>query len=280
MRFCQARQVAVGLALLISVLATAAAAADDGPSLSNRPHGLLAQGRPSSSLVSLERAAVWRQRTLDAVRAEGRLLVPADVGASASMSATAVPTVAAGSMPDVTGDGRDDVLEVTFRPRRYVAREGRTGRVLWTLPAAGMFGAQYARLGSPARAALLADTWTEDATGALTSSGVVALDARTGKTLWSWSLPSASPGLPAAGAAAVNYVLQQGLLAGPSGSTDDVLIGLLDLAIAPTAVAGATTPVVLSGQDGTRRTVGPPVAGDDLAWLYPVGDVDGDGRHD
>jgi hypothetical protein len=76
------------------------------------------------------------------------------------------------------------------------------------------------------------------------------------------------------------YVVEQGLLAGPAGAADDVLLAVVNDADALVTYGSGVAPVILSGSDGTRRSAGVPIAGDDFPWLYPLPDVNADGAAD
>lgn len=180
-------------------------------------------------------------------------------------------------MPDVDGDGLDDVLEIDYAPHRFVARDGRTGRVLWSLSSSDLHLAEYARLGTPARPALLTQMFHTDATG-ITTSGVVALDARTGKTLWSFATSAvAQNALVAYGEAGVTY--EEGVLAHSHGA-DDVLVGTATDTSSLIASGFVVTPRVINGATGVASNPGLPIVSDGIPGLFPLPDLNGDGVPD
>jgi hypothetical protein len=214
-----------------------------------------------------------------------RSLVPATPrwGRSAREDASAAaqakyvsPKAAAGTMPDVTHDGVDDVFQVSYSPRRYLARDGVTGRVLWQRDASGMFYAQYARLGSPARPALVAQTFEQ--VDGVSRAGVAALDAATGKTLWRTTEPTDGADLQV-GFGTVNASYLAGVSARP-GRADEVVLGAFTETFALAAEAAAVHPVTRDGAAGGEIARGVPMVSDDFPWVSAVGDVTGDGLGD
>lgn len=221
--------------------------------------------------TQLDEAFEVRDFAVARLAATGRTVLRDEVVVSIGFSKG--PTASMGSMPDITGDGRDDVLEIDFAPRRYVAREGRTGRVLWTLPAERLYGAAYARLGSPARPALVAESWSVDDTGRATT-GVVALDAGTGRQLWAYT----QDGLVADGVvgyADAGLTFVGGIVRRPDG-VDDVLLETGGELWDGFTNGAVTVPVTVDGTTGQAGTPGAPLVAEEVAWASPVGDVDGD----
>ncbi|MFN2537224.1 MAG: PQQ-binding-like beta-propeller repeat protein [Mycobacteriales bacterium] len=185
------------------------------------------------------------------------------------------PTVGAGTTPDVTGDGRADVLEIHYLKRVFVLRDGHTGRALWTVDARSQYLVAYATLGRPARPSLLTASFTTDAAGELRSTGVTALDLRTGQRLWAHQIASTSRG------------------AGPVTARKDVLVpldviprrGRADLVVALTTTnanagyqvwASLETPTVLDGTAGATFSTGTPIPSEYFSDLTVLGDLDGD----
>jgi hypothetical protein len=265
-----------GVALAVLVVVTGGSGAMAGGRLVARsPHALPVGFDKVSHLAPTQvhdRTAVLRWLA-PRVNAGGRLVTAADTGASASAS----PRGAAGTLPDVNGDGIDEVFQLTFSPRQYIVRDGRTGRALWQRAAADMYDAQYAWLGSPARRALVVQTFTSS--GGVDQAGVAALDARTGITMWSTtSSPTVGGSLPVA-FAEVGGVLVGGLSARPHRA-DDVLVGSLSFAASLAGTAGALVPRIIDGADGTAGEPGTPLVADDLPSLTALPDVTGDGTPD
>ena len=206
-----------------------------------------------------------------------RLLVPELTGtASAAASLQLRPHAAAGSMPDVTGDGLDDVFEITYEPRLYSARDGRSGRVLWSIPAPDYFYASYATLGVPARPALLVQTFSGD-TPTSGSAGVAAIDAATGKVMWTYARQSVSvDGVLAYEQAGV-------LLAGSSPrphAADAVLVEIASVLFGAVVSSGASTPMTIDGATGAAGSPGLPMISDDIPRVFALPDLDGDGVAD
>ena len=183
------------------------------------------------------------------------------------------PTTMAWPMPDVTGDGLQDVLQLDLRAHRYLAREGSTGRLLWSLAASGTYLVAPARLGVKGRAALLGQVFETADDGSL-RTGVVALDGATGRRLWTYERRSALVETEA-GYAAADIALVGGALRGPGRRADTVVVELLSEAQAVLG-AGVAVPVPVDGATGLAGDPGAPVAGEQAAWLHTLPDLDGD----
>lgn len=231
---------------------------------------------PSMSAGQLhDRASVLRWLA-PRVSASGRLVAAAD-GASSASPDLVGPRGAAGTMPDVTGDGLDEVFQLTFSPRRYTVRDGRTGRVLWQRAAQDLYDAEYALLGTPARRALMVQTFTT--TAGVDQAGVTALDARTGATMWTTS------GSPTIGAdLAVAFVQADGVFLAGVGArphrADQVLVGSVSFAASIAGAAATVVPRLVDGADGTAGAPGAPLVFDDFPDLRLLPDVTGDGTAD
>jgi hypothetical protein len=197
-------------------------------------------------------------------------------GSSSAQQSYVAPKAAAGTMPDVTHDGVDDVFQVNYGSRKYIVRDGRTGRVLWQRNASGFFDAEYARLGSPARPALVVQTFSS--TGGVDRAGVAALDAGTGKVLWSTDAPASGVDLPV-GFGDVNDTYLAGVSTG-HGPADEVVIGTITGVASLAGATAAVTPGSLDGATGTLVARGVPLVADDLPWVSALGDVTGDGVGD
>ena len=279
-RSASVRYVAICVAGLLSTAAMAAQAPARGPA-----PGLRAAAQALSALIPA-RPHLWPRQLQDrpalvaaaeaSARAQHRLIVG---GGTSLRTKGARRQVAAGSMPDVTGDGIDDILEIDFVPRRYVARDGRTGHKLWSIPATDYYALQYARLGNPARPALLTSVFAV-APGGGTTTGLVALDARTGSVLWQKVLPVGDVSDPV-GVAYAGVFLTGGVLSKPAGS-EDVLGAVAHEGFAAVASAGSSlTPLVLNGADGSVRSAGAPmVVPDWFPGMFPLPDLNGDGQPD
>lgn len=263
-----------GLAVTLLAAPGAGAAARTSSHLTD--HRLVQAGRPVpyAELTGPDAAAVLLRTARAAFVRHGR--AAPDFPAAPAVTSTAAPqkepAFVAGTMPDITGDRIDDVFEVQYAPRRFVGRDGRSGKVLWTVDGTDLYGLGYARLGAPARPALLAFSISSGA-GAPATSGARALDLRTGKTLWATSVATAG----------VNGYLQldlpEGLLS-RTGKADAVLIARLSFVLTPGIEIGEATPLVLDGANGSTSHTDTPVAGDDIPALWALPDLDGDGTDD
>lgn len=197
-------------------------------------------------------------------------------GSSSAQLKFVTPKAAAGTMPDVTHDGVDDVFQVNYSPRRYIARNGVTGRMLWQRDASGIFDAEYARLGTPARPALVAQTFSS--TNGVDRVGIAALDAGTGKILWSTDAPTIGADLQV-GFGDVNDSYLAGVTTGP-GRADEIVIGTFNGGVTLAGAAAAVLPGTLDGATGTVVAHGVPMLADDLPWVSALSDVTGDGVGD
>lgn len=198
-------------------------------------------------------------------------------GGSSTVSGSSVrPTALAVTMPDVTHDGVDDVFQVNVVQRRYLVRDGVTGRLLWRRDATDVFDAEYARLGAPARPALLVQSVTT--VDGVARFGVLAIDAATGRDLWSANPPSAAVGALVAGADVQDEFLA-GAAPGRSGA-DQVVVGRLTGTLGPAGAQASVAPAVLDGASGAQLRQGLPIAADDVPAVSALGDVTGDGVGD
>lgn len=268
---------------LLAAVALGATCASGGASFAAAPQRHTGTGTVTGTVALSPHAPALRASQLHdraavlahlepGLAASGRLVVRGDVAAQGSLSKS-TPKAGAGTMPDVTGDGLEDALQINFVQRRFTARDGHTGRVLWTLPEPNAYLAQYARLGSPARPALVVQTFTVDATG-LDHAGVAALDARTGKTLWAYDQRALGGDAVVAYADAAE-VFTAGVLERSTGA-DDVLVGVASDVGSLVAGASSLAPQVVAGATGTAGTLGQPIVSDGYPLLYPLPDLDGD----
>lgn len=204
--------------------------------------------------------------TLSALAA-GPFGVPGGVRAA---SPPAYPYSSVGNVvPDLTGDGLDDVLQVVVMgERRFAAREGRTGRALWSLPAADLFYPRSAGRGRGQPAALVAQTAAFDPVTGLVETGLVSLDGATGRELWRVG----GPGYPWAGTYLVGT--------SPRADRPDAVLALGVTTSGLPGAPGAAVPLVLDAATGLPLHQGEPLLLTGGVGMTGTPDLDADGVDD
>jgi len=232
-----------------------------------------AAGRPAPlTPTDLDDRAALLRHVVAQLEPSGRSLLRQDevvvvIGVSGG------PTTMAWAMPDVTADGREDVLQLDLTARRYRAREGRSGRVLWSLSSDELYLVAPARLGVRARPSLVGQSF-ERADGGVLRTGVVAIDGATGRRLWTHERSSLLVESEA-GYAAADVVLVGGVLRGPGHQADRVVVERVS-EVRTFAGTGAAIPFVIDGATGLPGDPGAPVLGEEAAWVHALPDLDGD----
>jgi hypothetical protein len=253
--------------------------------------------------------AAWASRTPDrvaplSVRAEARQWLDAQRGALQRAHAVTFdgPDVAgARSLPsmdrapigmlvsagDLNRDGHVDVLDLrqdySSSTLGVTARDGRTGKALWsrtvTIPSDGQQSVLPERVGAKGKPGVLvidSNLVSGPTTGTETETlSVEALSGPTGKRLWAHSFVGTygtgpvSTAVPSFGAA----------LHDVRGPAMDLLVSLETTL--PAAAGDQTTPVIVSGVDGSRHRPGAAFTSTDgFPSFYAIPDVTGDGLAD
>lgn len=175
----------------------------------------------------------------------------------------------AGVLPDVTGDRRDDVLQVAVMgPRSFTLRDGATGRARWSVHAEQLLHPLVAGRGAAAGAVLISQAISYDAATGLVRTGLVALDGPTGAERWRIE----ADGYPWAG------VYLVGTSRRPSGPDAVLAVGLA--ATGYRGTPGVAIPLVLDASSGLPLHQGPPLALTDGISMTSTPDLDADGVPD
>lgn len=227
-----------------------------------------------------------RARYLEIARA--RLALNGAVGASAS---ALTPGNLAIAGPVDTGHGHPDVAVLTLplgAPSTLSLRDGATGRQRWRRSVGDAWGFDTARLGPRRRPAIVVYTTSflgtggSDPTGAedtgSQSTSIIAIDAGSGATIWTSPAVVGTYSVTDAGFTEADALYPAGVLRDRGG--DRLLAVEVSQSFDLMGLASEARAVVYEGTSGTSSTVGPPVAGDDIAMATPAGDLDADGVTD
>jgi hypothetical protein len=226
--------------------------------------------------------AAWRAARARVVRA--RLAAMPRMSGSTVVVATSFTDDAA-PIGDVDRDGTADVLSLRLDARSpaVVVMSGRTGRVLWSRPDPGVYGAVYvAAPGMSPIVLILSGSGTGlDAFVAGVDEDVFTLTAYRadrGTSLWSTSINGvlgfSLTGFVGAGVGEFDGVLTR------SGKSPYLLVDRWSEGAALVAGATSVAPQVIDATTGATVSTGQPFAGAYFTSADPVSDLNGDGADD
>jgi hypothetical protein len=229
------------------------------------------------------RPAFARIALLAAVVASAPLVTA--TAAEASVAAVIAP-YSAGSLSDdgsadLDGDRLGDIVQKTTdgSDTTFGVRRSSDGHLLWQHTTQLQIAhVRVLRVGQPARPGLLVETFTSVLKPGTNPSvydetvQLLAYDGRTGQQLWQWQrtgqhqVDYASPDVK------TNLPEVVGVLPGAVGKNSSVLVSI--------TTDSVSRALVVSGSDGSAKTIGTPPPRTQIARVGLVGDLDGDGHGD
>jgi hypothetical protein len=296
MKFRTLGGVSLAIAVIAAMVPAAAASASSGGSGSGQPsfsvhHRVDVRGGSASDSV---KASTTRSLQAHAIEARTRL-VPSAVSPESALEDFQNPFAVVNPAGDLTGNGRKDVLDERFTLAHHrfgfgaTARDGRTGRALWTRKVKGAsrvgFPITFAPVGKPARRGLLVGMATAAPAAGGSESVSLSIEAwsgKTGKTLWT-SAPVTGTVSRAHGVETDAGVPTPPDAIHALAGTEDVLVPTETSVVHPRSGSGSgsATATLVNGSNGGESTPYSTVASTTaVPTIQPVNDISGDGRSD